>query len=81
MGEVIEDESVSSYVGLHKDAPIGTIIAVKNQANGENVFVRIIGKLPESDVRNKVIIKISKAAYEALGAKGKRFPVEVSYIP
>lgn len=81
MGEVIEDESVSSYVGLHKDAPIGTIIAVKNQANGENVFVRIIGKLPEADVRNKVIIKISKAAYEALGAKGKRFPVEVSYIP
>jgi len=81
MGEVIEDESVSSYVGLHKDAPIGTIVAVKNQANGENVFVRIIGKLPEADVRNKIVIKISKAAYEALGAKGKRFPVEVSYIP
>lgn len=81
MGEVIEDQSLSSYVGLHRDAPIGAIVAVKNQSNGENVFVRIIGNLPTSETENRTIIKISKAAYEALGAQGKRFPVEVSYIP
>ena len=28
-GEVIEDENTANYVGLHKDAPVGTIVSVK----------------------------------------------------
>jgi LysM repeat protein len=81
MAEVIEDDNTSNYVGLHKDAPVGTIVSIKNEGNGESVFVRIIGKLPSIGANEKTLIKVSKNVYEALGAKGTRFPVEVSYIP
>jgi len=78
--EVMEDEKAGNYTGLHKDAPIGTIVAVKNESNGESVFVRIVGKLP-SVGNGKTLIKVSKNVHEALGAKNPKFNVEVSYIP
>jgi LysM repeat protein len=80
LAEVMEDEKAGNYTGLHRDAPIGTIVAVKNESNGESVFVRIVGKLP-SVGNKKTLIKVSKNVYEALGAKNTSFPVEVSYIP
>jgi hypothetical protein len=53
---------------------------VKNEANGESVFVRIVGKLPSAG-NGKTLMKVSKNVYDALGAKTPRFSVEVSYIP
>lgn len=42
--EVIEGNSDSpKYLALHKTAPVGTIIQVKNEANGQKLFVRVIG--------------------------------------
>ena len=81
IAELISDDNTASYCGLHKDVAIGTIVSVKNQMNGETVFVRIIGKLPASAAAEKTIIKLSKNAYEALGGRDTRFRVEVSYIP
>lgn len=80
LAEVMEDDKAGNYTGLHRDAPVGTIVAVKNESNGESVFVRIVGKLP-SVGNNKILIKVSKNVYDALGAKKTAFPVEVSYIP
>jgi rare lipoprotein A (peptidoglycan hydrolase) len=64
---------------MHKSAPIGSILQVKNEANGQTVFVKVIGRLPETGTNEKLIIRISRVAYEKLMATGKRFPVEVSY--
>lgn len=80
MAVIMEDEKAGNYTGLHRDAPIGTIVAIKNEANGESVFVRIVGKLPSAG-NSKVLIKVSKNVFEALGAKKNAVPVEVSYIP
>ncbi|MCS6794451.1 MAG: LysM peptidoglycan-binding domain-containing protein [Raineya sp.] len=80
MAVVMEDEKAGNYTGLHREAPIGTIVAVKNENNGESVFVRIVGKLPSAG-NSKVLIKVSKNVFEALGAKKNAIPVEVSYIP
>lgn len=77
---MMEDEKAGNYTGLHREAPIGTIVAIKNESNGESVFVRIVGKLPSAG-NNKVLIKVSKNVFEALGAKKNTVPVEVSYIP
>jgi LysM repeat protein len=67
------------HVCLHKTAPVGTILQVKNELNGLIVFVRVVGKLPDTIANEKLIIRISKKAHERLGAVDKRFPVEVSY--
>ena len=67
------------YLALHKNAPIGTIIQVKNDDNNQKIFVRVNGKLSNSS--DKVIIKISPKAFERLGGKGDKMTVSLSYIP
>ncbi len=82
LAEVIENTSdTKKYLALHRDAPIGTIMQVRNQMNNQSVFVRIVGKIPPTGDNAKVILKISKKAYDRLGAVDNRFPVELSYIP
>ena len=82
LAEVIDQASdTDKYLALHRTAPAGTIMQVKNEMNGMSVFVRIIGKLPDTGVNDKVIIKISKKTHLALAAVDRRFPVIVSYIP
>lgn len=69
------------YLALHRTAAMGTIMRVRNEMNGQEVFVRIIGRLPDTGTNRNVLIKISKAAYEQLGAIDNRFRVRISYIP
>ena len=82
MAELIpQADDKNKYLGLHKTAPIGTILQVKNIMNGQNVYVRVIGKLPDTGANEKVIVRISKKAYQRLAALDNRFRVEVSYMP
>ncbi len=80
--EVIEGSSeTKKYLALHRTAPIGTIMQIRNDMNNQTVFVRVVGTIPGTDNNNKVLIKISKKAFDRLGAVDQRFPVEISYIP
>ena len=82
LAELIDESAgTQKHLALHRTAPVGTIIKVVNQMNNSSVFVRVIGKLLNMDNNDQVIIKISKTAFDRLGAIGKRFPVEISYIP
>lgn len=82
MAEMIDPKAdTNKYLALHKTAPIGTIMQVKNAMNGQVVYVRVIGKLPETGANNNVVVKISKKAYQKLGAVDQRFRVELSYMP
>jgi len=54
---------------------------VRNDLNDQIVFVRVLGKLPNTGVDGKVIIRISKKAFEKLGGVDYKFPVEISYLP
>lgn len=69
------------YLALHRTAAIGTILRVRNDMNDQEVFVRVLGKLPDTGLNKNVLIKISKPAYERLGAIDARFRVSISYIP
>ncbi len=82
LAEVIEHASdTKKYVALHRSAPIGTIMQVTNEMNNQNVFVRVIGKLPDTGANDKVLIKLSRPAFERLGAVNDKFPAEISYVP
>ncbi|MCC5931996.1 MAG: LysM peptidoglycan-binding domain-containing protein [Cyclobacteriaceae bacterium] len=69
------------YLALHRTAPQGTIIQVVNDMNGQSVFVRVIGTIPDTGDNQKILIKLSKTAYDRLGAVGDRFPVTLSFVP
>ncbi|MBF9254630.1 LysM peptidoglycan-binding domain-containing protein [Pontibacter sp. 172403-2] len=82
MAEMIDPKMDSNkYLALHKSAPVGTIMQIKNAVNGQVVYVRVIGKLPNTDENDKVIVRVSKKAYQKLGAVDPRFRVELSYMP
>ncbi|RDV11810.1 LysM peptidoglycan-binding domain-containing protein [Pontibacter diazotrophicus] len=82
MAEMIDPKAdTNKYLALHKTAPVGTIMQVKNAMNGQVVYVRVIGKLPDTGANDKVIVRISKKAYQKLGAIDSKFRVDVSYMP
>ncbi|MDB5271940.1 MAG: hypothetical protein JWO58_307 [Chitinophagaceae bacterium] len=79
--EIIDGGDSDKYLALHKTAPVGTIIQVINEGNNQRIFVRVIGKLPvNSGVNDRVVLKISKKAFERLAGVDKKIPVTLSYI-
>lgn len=82
LAELIEGTSENrKYLALHATAKVGTIMKVRNEMNNQMVMVRVIGTIPATGDNDKILIKLSKAAYNRLGALDKRFRVEVSYMP
>lgn len=68
--------NTNKFLALHRTAPVGTLIKVANQANGQSVWVKVIGKLTGS---GDVIIKVSPKAFDKLAPKDKRIRAELSY--
>lgn len=79
IAELIEvPDNSGKYLALHKSAPIGTLVLVKNLASNQSIWVKVIGRLPNSD--GKLIIKLSPKAFERLNAVDKRIRAEISYL-
>lgn len=82
LAEVIEEEiDTRKYLAMHRTAPVGTIMQVRNEMNNQIVFVRVVGTIPDAGDNRRILVRISRKAYERLGAVDARFPVEISYIP
>jgi len=75
----VEDKS-GKYLALHRTAPVGTLINVKNFSNGQTIWVKVIGKLPPGAANDKVIIKLSPKAFEKLNPIDNRIRAELSYM-
>lgn len=67
------------YLVLHRKAPVGTIMRIRNEENDVMIFARVVGKLPDTGDNSKLLIKVSQAAFDQLRAVNNRFRVEVSY--
>ena len=81
LGASIDKSMTDKYLALHKTAPVGTIMQVKNAMNGQSVYVRVIGKLPETGENNNILVRLSPRAVQKLGTSDSRFRVETNYIP
>ena len=68
----------NKLLALHRTAPVGSTINVRNSSNGRMVAVRVIGRLPDIGENERVVVKLSRKATEQLGAVDSRFLVEVS---
>ena len=82
VAEVIQGtDNTRKHLALHRTAKVGTILKVRNDMNDQEVFVRVLGKLPDNGANKNVLIKLSQAAYNRLGAIDAKFRVTISYIP
>lgn len=68
------------YLALHRTAPIGTLVQVRNEFNNQSLWVKVIGRLPNTGVNDKILIKLSTQAFSKLSPDDRRFRAEVSYI-
>lgn len=81
IAELIEGgEETTKFLALHRTAPTGTVIKIRNTMNDLTVYVRVIGKLPDTGDNDKIIIKINQRTYDQLKALDNRFLVELSYF-
>lgn len=82
VAEVIQGtDNTRKHLALHRTAKVGTILKVRNDMNDQEVFVRVLGRLPDNGANKNVLIKLSQAAYNRLGAIDPKFRVTISYIP
>ncbi|MBL7700766.1 MAG: LysM peptidoglycan-binding domain-containing protein [Ferruginibacter sp.] len=71
--------SDKKYYCLHNTATPGTIIKITNTANGNIVFAKVLDVIPDIKMNEGLLIIISNAAADALGASEANFNCAVSY--
>lgn len=64
---------------LHREALIGSIIAVTNPIYRRTVFATVIGRIPDG-YENNIEIILSPQAARNIGAKDPRFFVKIKYV-
>lgn len=69
----------SDLYALHRAARMNGIIAVTNPMNKSVIYVKVIGKIPDTAYGSDVVVVLSPLAAKALGARDPRFFVKVKY--
>lgn len=77
-GYLKDEMAGNQYLAFYNAAPSGSIIRVTNLLNQKTIFVKVVGKLPATDLSNDLVLKLSSKAADELEATDARFLVEVS---
>lgn len=77
----IDDNNLdaSKSYALHRTAPVGTIIKITNPMTNRSVFAKVVGGFTENATTKDVIIVLTKASADAIGALDKRFIVNITF--
>lgn len=70
----------SKFYAMHKTAPIGTVLKVRNLMNDKVAYVKVVGKLQDNDSNRNTIVKVSGATAKYLEVIDPKFLVEISYV-
>lgn len=73
------DLDSSKMLVLHRSAPVGTIMKITNPMSNRSTFAKVVGKFTENESTKDVIIVMTKAVADALGALDKRFLCNLTY--
>ena len=77
----IEDVvDTKKYLALHRSLPIGAMIEVRNLMNNQKIFVKVVGKLPETGLNKNVLVRLTPICFDRLGVIDPMTRVEVSYF-
>ncbi|RYG17480.1 MAG: LysM peptidoglycan-binding domain-containing protein [Chitinophagaceae bacterium] len=74
-----QDLDPSKMLVLHRTAPVGTIIKITNPMTSRSTYAKVVGKFTENETTKDVIIVMTKAVADAVGALDKRFNCNLNY--
>ena len=69
----------TKMLALHRTAPVGTVVKITNPMTDRVTFAKVVGKFTENESTKDVIIVLTKATADLLGALDKRFQVTIDY--
>ncbi len=75
-----DSDEDSDLYALHRKAKINSVIEVRNPMNNRNVYVKVIGRIPDTNFRDEVVVVLSPLSAKLLGAVDPRFFVRVKYF-
>ena len=64
---------------LHRTAPVGTIVKITNPMTNRSAFAKVVGKYTENESTRDVILVMTKAVADSIGALDKRFFCNITY--
>ena len=79
VASVIQSMKTTRYLALHRTLPIGTNLEVRNLMNNQIVYVKVVGKLPNTGLNKNLLLRLSQPAFDQLGILDSKSRVEVSY--
>ncbi len=81
LADVIDPTDTSpKLLALHRSAPVGSLVQVRNDSSNQTLWVKVIGRLPNTGLNDRVIVKLSARAFAKLSPGTQRFRAEVSYL-
>ncbi len=67
------------YYCLHNNAPAGTVIKITNAVTGKSVYAKVLDVMPDIKQNSGLLIRISNAAADELGAGENNFNCTINY--
>ncbi len=67
------------YYCLHNAAPSGTVIKITNVSTGKSVYAKVLDSMPDIKQNAGVVIRLSNAAADELGAGENNFTCTLNY--
>lgn len=64
---------------MHRTAPVGSEIKVKNEATGDFVIAKVIGSLQETGNNQNVLVRLTPSAFNKLNPRDTRIRASVTY--
>ncbi|MFT6866469.1 MAG: LysM repeat protein [Cyclobacteriaceae bacterium] len=74
--DVIETDK---YLAMHRTLKVGTMVEIRNLMNNKKIFVRIVGRLPETGLNENTLIRMTPICFTKLGVIDPKTRVEISY--
>ncbi len=71
---------VDDFYVLHRFAPIGSVVQIKNPLKGKVAYAEVIGKIPDQAYGDDIVAVLSPPIARLLGAKDPKFFVEIKYF-
>lgn len=75
-----EEKSANKLYALHREAKVGSVIAVSNPMYNRTVYVKVIGRIQDRAHGQDVKVVVSPTVAKMLGAVDPKFYVAVKYM-
>ncbi|MEO6731260.1 MAG: LysM peptidoglycan-binding domain-containing protein [Ferruginibacter sp.] len=67
------------YYCLHNTSSPGTIVKITNKSTGKSVYAKVLDTIPDIKQNTGLVVRLSNAAAEELGAADGKFDCSLSY--